>query len=71
MVSEAGARSDQIGTKLWIPALTRFVYANRPSPAEAGYGRRRLVSTSLENALSGDEAAEIDGPDPVSLRIDH
>jgi hypothetical protein len=28
--------------------LTRFLRANRPSPDEAGYGRRRPVPTSLE-----------------------
>jgi hypothetical protein len=33
--------------------MIAFSTANRPSPAESGYGRRRPVPTSPENALDG------------------
>ena len=47
----AQERRDGAGRIAGTLVSTRFLHANRPSPDEAGYGRRRPVPTSLENAM--------------------
>ena len=61
---------DGIKAGLWIFDLARFLNANRPSPAEAGYGRRRPVSTSLENALMRGLLQKLDERLAILLQAD-
>jgi hypothetical protein len=53
---------------LSILVFSRCLHANRPPPDEAGYGRRRPVSTSRENALAALSVSLSAGAGLVSRR---